>query len=249
MSTLKIKQKEIAVGNKLVQEQSDKGLVITIGGKSSRSVYRSKVDIAFIFDTTGSMDNKIEALLNVCSSFVNEPAKFDLDAHFLLVSFGDLKVFGDRIELVTLLTPSIQKIKEGLKNIPRNGGGGNEGESSLEAIKFGLAQKYRPNSVKVMLLITDEPAHQDTISTKVIKNEITRNGVLFYALTPRLSYFIEMAKENGGEWQEISIDSNLKMVEGLFRRLAERVATVVKDVHKLSGGSVPKYLLEGKTQS
>ena len=73
----------------------------------------SEVDIDFVFDTTGSMDDKIQALLATCRQFVDEARKLGLDPYFSLTSFGDLSVEGggDRIELVVPLTGNIEGIK------------------------------------------------------------------------------------------------------------------------------------------
>src|SRR3990167_8659327 len=93
------------------------------------------VDLVFVFDTTGSMDNKISALLSTCAEFVDEAGKMQLDMQFALISFGDTSILGggDRIETVVPLTGNIEKIKYGLNHIPRNNGFGNEGETCLEA--------------------------------------------------------------------------------------------------------------------
>src|SRR5580693_7478207 len=55
------------------------------------------VDIAVVFDTTGSMDDKISGLVACMVSFVEELAQLRLDWRFTVVPFGDLTVPGDRI--------------------------------------------------------------------------------------------------------------------------------------------------------
>jgi len=128
----------------------------------------NQVDVVFVFDSTGSMDDKISALVQTCTQFVEEAGKLQLDAQFALISFGDISVRGggDKIELVVPLTPDIATVKHGLTYIPRNNGFGNVGESSMEAMQEVFGLPYRPKAVKVVILITDEPALQHQTKQK-----------------------------------------------------------------------------------
>ncbi len=217
------------------------GLRVKTGGKV---IFGGRlVDIFFIFDTTGSMDSKIQALIETCIEFVDEPAKYRLDPNFSLVSFGDLSVYGggDRIEVVVPLTDNIEAIKSGLRHIPRNHGFGNEGESSLEAIQKGLEQQSRTKSVKVMILITDEPALLHGLKPEQISRQIAQHEYLFYALTPDIGYYKQMVADNKGEWALISATSNLDALKRLFKNMAEQIANRVDDVYRLTDGNVKNY--------
>lgn len=204
----------------------------------------NKVDIDFVFDTTGSMEDKIKALLTTCRQFVDEAKRLGLDPYFSLTSFGDISVEGggDRIELVVSLTGNIERIKAGLTNIPRNNGFGNEGESCLEALEQALKIQHRPGAVKVIILITDEPALQYRHTAEQMTKELKKREYLVFVIATPHEYYKHMAWENGGIWKEISASTSLNDILDIFRKMAKKVVEVAKDVHKLGGGSVSKYL-------
>lgn len=206
--------------------------------------HHNKADVVFVFDTTGSMDSKIAGLLKTCTAFVDESKSLDLDTHFALISFGDVSVQGggDRIDLVVPLTANMQDIKTGLRTIPRNNGFGNQGETPFEAIRQAFTLPYRKDAVKVLILITDEPALQHNISASTIMSELRQLEYLVFVLATGAPYYKEMAKQNGGVWKEISQKTDLAEVLELFRALAQRVSQVAKKVHSLGDGSVKKYL-------
>lgn len=228
------------------QHQLPPGPLITSGGKIISPGNRL-VDVIFVFDTTGSMSDKIHALIQTCVRFVDEPQRYRLAPSFALISFGDLTIPGDRIDLTVALTDDMERIRRGLQEIPRNGGGGNEGESSLDAIVFALQQQYRPNSIKVMILITDEPALENNYRATQVSKMIQQNEMLLYGLTPDITYFREMITANGGEWRKITASSSLDSLLSFFQKLANDVAIRVDDVYRLTGGDVPKYILQLKS--
>jgi hypothetical protein len=217
---------------------------LKISSRGKIQGFGNKVDIVFVFDTTGSMDNKIEALLLTCKEFVDEAKSFDLDAHFALVSFGDISIAGggDTIDLVVPLTGNIEKIKKGLTNIPRNNGFGNEGESCLEAILKAFRIRHRKNAVKVMVIITDEPALQHEISTDMVIKQMRKNEYLVFVVAIDMPYYKEMALKNGGTWKQIGMNTNLGDILKVFKEMAKKVSSIAQEVHLLGKGSVSKYL-------
>lgn len=220
--------------------QLGSGLVKRSGNRLLRG---HKVNIYFVIDTTISMDDKIKALLLTCVGFVDVPATYNLDAGFVLVSFGDLKVPHDKIVVEVPLTTELEKIKTGLLSINRNWGGGNWGESSFEAIAKALTVSGRSGAVNVMILITDEPAHQRTFTATQVKNMLAQHQMLLYGLTPNIGYYREIIKARGGQWAEIDSSSSLDMLKGLFEQLARDVTETVRDVYHLTDGDVSEYLL------
>lgn len=201
-------------------------------------------DLVFVFDTTGSMDDKIHGLIRVCDQFLEETDKLKLDLNMALVSFGDISYQGrgDRIETVVPLTNDIQVMKRGLTHIPRNNGFGNEGESSLEAIHHALELSYRDKAVKVLVLITDEPALQHKYSAESVTSLLGQRGFIVYCVTVDTPYFQAMAKKNGGVWKEIGATTDLQEILNAFRDIAKKIAKTVKDIYLLDGGSVEKHV-------
>lgn len=215
-----------------------------VSSKTGKVEGGNQVDVVFVFDTTGSMDDKISALIQTCTRFVEEADGLQLDPQFALISFGDLSVRGggDRIELVVPLTSDIATVKHGLTYIPRNNGFGNVGESSLEAMQEVFKLPYRPKAVKVVILITDEPAIQHQYKAKEVTARLTRWEFLVFVIATDEPYYKEMARKNGGIWKQIGAGTNLSEILALFKEIAKKVSRVAKDVHLLGRGSVREYL-------
>ncbi len=216
----------------------------TIGSKEILPEKGGKVDILFVIDTTGSMDDKIEALLNTCKQFVDEARKLELDPQFALVSFGDIKVVGggDTIDIVVPLTGDIERIKYGLTNIPRNSGFGNGGESCLEALEKALTITCRKGTVKVAILITDDDAHQYHISAANMTKILKQKEYLVYVVATAKEYYKYMASQTGGFWRNVDDTRNLNDILDMFKNMAKKVAQTATIVHQSAGGSVSKYL-------
>jgi len=220
---------------------SGSGPVIKVeGGPIKQEVTRS-VDLAFVIDTTGSMSDKIDALLETCARFVDEFAGLNLSLRVAIVAFGDLTVFGDRIE-ATAFTSKVEVAKKSLANIPQYSGGGNEGESSLEALEKALALPFRASAVKAIILITDEPALQRSIRASDVINTLTRREVLTFAVSPPLGYFKEMAVKTGGKWYQVAANTDFTDLLEMFKEVAREVSQVVSDVYSIGDGSVAAYL-------
>ena len=101
----------------------------------------------FVIDTTGSMSDKIKGLLQTCAKFVDRFSRLQMDSRIAIVAFGDLTVKTDKI-VATGFTNQIETTKTSLKKIPRFSGGGNRGESSLEALQKAMALGFHDNHGK-----------------------------------------------------------------------------------------------------
>jgi hypothetical protein len=214
---------------------------IKVQGQSIDKDATQRVDLVFVIDTTGSMSDKIEGLLATCSKFVDEFAALKLDYRIAIVAFGDLTVPGDKI-VSTEFSGKIETIKKSLRNIPRFGGGGNEGESSLEALDQVMGLPFRENAVKVIVLITDEPALQRRRRASDTISALSKQEFLAFVVSPNIGYFRDMATKNGGKWYQVSAAANFLDLLDMFRQMAKKVSQVVSDVHRLGGGSVANYL-------
>jgi Mg-chelatase subunit ChlD len=214
---------------------------ITFRGKPLKSKSGKEVDLVFVIDTTGSMSDKIEGVLNTCEEFLTNFSALELDSRVGVVAFGDLTIEGDRIVATPFMT-QLEQIQKTLRKIPRYGGGGNEGESAFEAIEAALEMPHRPEAVKVCVLITDEPALQNTLSPSGILGRITEHQVITYVVSPPIDYYKEIASRSGGAWMQITSAADFSSLLGMLKNLAKSVATIVNDVHLLAGGSVATYL-------
>jgi Mg-chelatase subunit ChlD len=237
-----IKRTAITVGRGENKQIVSLPTVIKSGGQVARR--KNLLDVVFVFDTTGSMDNKIHALLQTCSQFVKEAKDLDLNIQFALISFGDISIVGgsDKIELVVPLTSDIAKMQHGLEYIPRNCGYGNEGETCLEAIEKAFEIPYRNSAVKALILITDEPAVQYHITAESMTGTLSEKGFLVFVISPPENYYKEMASKNGGIWKEISAGTSLNDILQIFKEIAKKVSEIAQEVHLLADGNVKDYL-------
>ena len=204
---------------------------------------RNAVDVCFVFDTTGSMSNKIDGLVCCTVDLVRELDGLDLDWRVVTLPFGDLTVPGDRIVANLPFITDRVAAEAQLRGMPRFSGGGNEGESAIEAMQHAMARQYRPDAVKVLVLLTDEPALE---STQTRTSDVTRSlqdaGAICFVASPDLPYYRTWAAANGGTWFPIGASMDLSAVVELLRSLVKRLATVAQAVHQLGQGSVHRYL-------
>jgi hypothetical protein len=207
-----------------------------------RDSTKARADLVFVIDTTGSMNDKIDGLIESCQSFVDKLAAKRIDWVAAVVGFGDLTVEGDRI-VVTPFSSSADRVKALLRGLPRYSGGGNEGESSLEAVKAALDQPgYRPDAMKVVVLITDEPALQRQLRPATITGRLREAGAIAFVLSPNIKYFRSMATETGGQWWNVNTGGDFSQILDVFDKIATKVASTVAAVHRLTGGDVKEYL-------
>ena len=207
-----------------------------------RDSTKPRADLVFVIDTTGSMSDKIDGLIESCQSFVDRLAAKRIDWVAAVVGFGDLTVEGDRI-VATPFSSSADRVKALLRGLPRYSGGGNEGESSLEALQAALNQPgYRADAMKVVVLITDEPALQRKLRPATMSGRLREAGAITFVLSPNIKYFRSMATDTGGEWWNVESGGDFSKILAAFDRIATKVASTVAAVHKLAGGSVKEYL-------
>jgi hypothetical protein len=207
-----------------------------------RDSTRARADLVFVIDTTGSMNDKIDGLIETCQSFVDRLATKRIDWAAAVVGFGDLTVEGDRI-VATPFSSSADRVKALLRGLPRYSGGGNEGESSLEALQAALDQPgYRPDAMKVVVLITDEPALQRQLRPATMSGRLRDAGAIAFVLSPKIKYFRSIATETGGEWWNVESGGDFSKILAVFDKIATKVASTLDAVHKLAGGNVKEYL-------
>ena len=226
-------QKQIPAGHAEALEVRREPIEAATGGRG--------VDLVFVIDTTGSMSDKIEGLLTTCAKFVEDFNALRLNHRIAIVSFGDLRVPGDKIQN-TAFTNNVAATQKSLRNIPRNSGGGNEGESSLEALERALSLPFRPDAVKAIVLITDEPADQHRLRADDLLGKLVERECLVFVAAPPQGYYKKMASFTGGKWYKISAHTNFNDLLALFKDLSRKVSQVVFDVYQVGDGSVANYL-------
>jgi hypothetical protein len=219
---------------------TDSGTTALGPGEVFRSSYR-EVDLCFVFDTTGSMSNKINGLIECMVDLVGELEKFHLDWRISVLPFGDLEIPGDRIVADRPFVSERTAAERELRAMVRNSGGGNEGESSIEAMNEALKKPYRPKAVKLIVLLTDEPALGASKKAKELELELRRAEVIVFVFALNLPYYRTWAEETGGSWVQIASEVDRSAILTMMRQLASDLARVAHEVHALAGGSVTRY--------
>jgi hypothetical protein len=209
-------------------------------------VYRDApalVDICFVFDTTGSMEDKIDGLVASTVDLVNDLATLQLDWRVTTVPFGDLTIPRDRVVADQPWVTTQEAAELQLRTMPQFSGGGNLGESSLEALDAALAKDFRTNAVKILVLITDEPALENGQYTTIRMGvQLRRAEVICFTAAPHNSYYQDWARDCGGTWTQISGSMDTASLRQLLRDLVRQIAAVANDVNQLAGGSVKEFL-------
>jgi hypothetical protein len=119
-----------------------------------------QADVFFVLDVTGSMTWAINGVRDGIRGFATEMKKNKIDYRIGLLAFRDLTF--DRVPMDLLQfddSPFTTDVDAFRKQVGRlvSMGGGDEPESSLEAVDKACQQPFRKGATKVLLLITDAP--------------------------------------------------------------------------------------------
>ena len=128
-----------------------------------------------------------------------------------------------------------------LKTLRRNSGGGNGGESTLEALDAALSKPSRQRTMMVVLVITDEPALLHDLHPRDVIDRMIASDVLCNVVSPRIPYFLSMAESTGGTWLEISRHVGLEGLVSEWTSLGTRIASRLQRVAEFGGS--PQRLL------
>jgi hypothetical protein len=213
---------------------------------STVQVKRDKLDLCFVFDTTGSMYDKIDGLVRCMASLVADLARLTLDWRVTTVPFGDLTVPGDRIVDDLPFVRDLQSASRQLGSMPQFNGGGNDGESSVEAMLAACKKPFRSDAVKVIVLITDEPAvGASPQRVRAVNKALGALDAACFTVAPDIDYYHDWARRHGGEWREVAAAVDTSAIMHLFTSLLARIAVIADSVHRIGGGSVRAYLERG----
>lgn len=115
------------------------------------------VDVVFLLDTTGSMSPFIQTLKAKCVRFAEAVRGGERDVRLGLVGFGDV---GER-EPIHVFAPvtSAEEFRREVDSLPMYDGGDNP-ESSVDAIERALGVQYRGDALVCFIHITDAHTHR-----------------------------------------------------------------------------------------
>lgn len=213
--------------------------VLTAGGRIGGA---SEVEVIFVFDTTGSMGSKLPGLVECTLELVEELGRVSVPWRVTAVPFGDLEVPGDTINDTLPWHDSVEPARHMFLNLERNAGGGNHGESAFEAVDAALRKEGGRRALRVLVLITDEPAHQKRFGAREIIDRLVNDDVLVYTIATHDDYYRHMAERTGGSFVPIARSVDTTAITDMFRRLGHDIATRSQKV--LTAGGSPQRLRE-----
>ena len=143
-------------------------------------------DLIFVVDITGTMQTRIDGVVNNLQAFVTNLENRGIDYRLGLI------LFKDNIERVYQPTISVDVFLSWVKTL-RAAGGGDEKENALEAL-IAVARRitFRPEANKVAILITDAPYHQrgergdgtTMQTTESTIDSMNKNDIRVFTVTP-----------------------------------------------------------------
>jgi Mg-chelatase subunit ChlD len=117
-----------------------------------------KVDISFVLDVSGSMQGEINGVRDGIESFASSLQGSGLDVQIGLVAFCNSDS-ANAIETLTFkdgfFTKNFPDFKQQVSGLRASGGGTNE--SSYLGLYTAVNQRYRKDSDRILILISDEP--------------------------------------------------------------------------------------------
>lgn len=183
-------EKEDKSKAKVDNSSSAAALALSIANKAKELQKRRSADVMFVLDCTGSMKGEIDAIRDAIISFANTIESSGVRARVGLIEFRDRLVNEEHRALRFAGQPFTNDPKLFAREVSalRPYGGGDEPESSLDAVMFALKQPFLPETNKVIVLVTDAPPHipdKETKSIEEVVQAIRDNNVQQFYLVIR----------------------------------------------------------------
>jgi hypothetical protein len=150
------------VGSKIADAKGN--FVLDVAKAPDKS--QARVDIVFVLDVTGSMQDYINGIRDGIQDFVVMMENEEIDAQIGMVAFRDLIDIKDKkmgLKAMEVLrfdgkpfTSDYRAFRDGVGQLKADGGG-DVPESSLDALIEAAKLPFRSNVTKVMILVTDAP--------------------------------------------------------------------------------------------
>jgi len=146
-----------------------------------------KLDLAVVFDDTGSMGEEISAMKSKVRGLTDQLDGSGIDTKYALVTFKD------RYSVKTNWTSDPAVFRSSVNSLQEKGGD-DEPEVSLDAIAAVLTMGFRPDAQKVILVITDAHAHyknDSSVFSNYTKEDIEKSlkdsGTILIPVSPNFN--------------------------------------------------------------
>ncbi len=179
--------------------------------ESLGDIKESDADFLFVLDTTASMIQELDAMVNNLLEFTDIIKNSNIRARIGLITFGD------EIRLREEFSEDFDHIKHILKQQSADGGG-DVPEISLDAAYSGLSMDFRKEAQKFVILITDAKPHylgdgtgysQTTVED--LQNKFLASGTSLILVTPEnIPEFEKLVSEVPGDFYSIKSEEGFK---------------------------------------
>lgn len=186
------------------------------------------VDVVFVLDTTSSMDSYIGGVKQTIVTFAETLAGRNRSYRLALVTFGD------KVRQSYSFTDQVAQFVSWV-SAQQAEGGGDTPENPWGAAQHAAGLPFRPGVQRLLVLITDAPAHNfgdgpDEDATFTDRNltlertvsRLRAESISVYALcTPSAPEFLALAEQTGGQFYSI-YDNFTAVVDNLGVALANQ---------------------------
>ena len=211
------------------------------------------VDVLFVVDVTGSMEFAIDGIRRGIRTFVEKLRDNQIDARVGLIAFRDRHpqlfglIPGEAPEVLKFgsetFTDDCDLFTKSMRQL-RADGGGDEPESSLDALWLASEQPFRKESVKVLLLVTDASPHVPDVemqSLESVARALRKAAIdqLHLVCRPAHREIYEQVKSGVKEGQFFDIETAASGGANFAERILPEVSTAIV---KATPASVPSAL-------
>jgi hypothetical protein len=192
-------------------------------------------DVVFCIDSTGSMGPCIEGVKENVGRLIqgfSADKQSTLDWRVRLVSYRDLRA-GEVAEEFAF-TDNAEEFVSQIRSIKASGGG-DEPESTLDAIMTAAKSDWRPQCNKVVVLLTDASTHPELHPSSVssgqakdmdeVINTLAGKGILLHLYGPKCDAYERLAQQSRVMYYQVA--SGTGLVDSDFGKVMESIGKTV----------------------
>jgi Mg-chelatase subunit ChlD len=189
---------------------------------------KRRADILFVLDCTGSMQGEIDAIRDAITAFADSIESEGVRARVGLIEFRD-RLIGEEHRVLSFdgqtFTNDPAAFRREVSKL-RAKGGGDEPESSLDAVMLALHQPFAEGANKVIVLVTDASPHipdREEKSIEEVVQAIRTVGVhqfylVFHTQHPKSQIYLKLLEGTRGMAFELGKGDDFRSRSEDFKR-------------------------------